>query len=519
MNNKKNWPYSLWIALILILAYGLRVLDTAHRSLWFDEAVETLTANSPFLLLPKAVVRWNYQPPLTAYVLHIWSQISIHPLWLRYLPLVFSMFAIVGIIMLTRIVVGRRASLVAGLITAIMPTEIYYAQDVGEYSLLVCFVTWSLFFLYLAYENNHWRNWILWGMFCVLAMYVQYGAAIFFAPLALITIIYHIWFKRWQAVKRQALILIGIFIAILPLLIYFLPKQSRRVDDTVFASSFAGFYLEGKHYLEGFGHIFTFNLIGWPFSPISKWIGLVILIVIAVLLLIFFQRIKKRPFLWLIAVYSFYFVLVRLGLYPVFGSRQSLFFTPFLILVIALVFDQLWQRKLHVLAILFVGILISVEIYSSPQATLSLVLRDSPPWSPVEEIDDPFEYWHNRYQAHQTTFVNYGAVPAFRYYLLANGLDVETKNILEETCSLEQRSLICEKYNLFYGTWTRSLPNDEEVESMLKQMGGSSEQFWLFFSHTPVEEQEEILFYLQKQYQIIDKYTGEGAAVFLLSQH
>jgi hypothetical protein len=81
MDNKKKWPYILWVIFILLLAYGLRVLDIAHRSLWFDEAVEALTANSPFLLLPEAVISWNYQPPLTAYVLHIWSQISIHPLW------------------------------------------------------------------------------------------------------------------------------------------------------------------------------------------------------------------------------------------------------------------------------------------------------------------------------------------------------------------------------------------------------------------------------------------------------
>jgi hypothetical protein len=62
---------------VLWLAFGLRMLDVTVRSLWYDEAVEYLTASVPLGSLAEAVVTANYQPPLYSYLLHLWLGVSI----------------------------------------------------------------------------------------------------------------------------------------------------------------------------------------------------------------------------------------------------------------------------------------------------------------------------------------------------------------------------------------------------------------------------------------------------------
>jgi len=251
-SSKQKSTYLYLTIPVLLLAYGLRLLDITRRSLWFDEAVEYLTAVTPLHQLPQAVIAANFQPPLHSFLLHIWLQISIQPLWLRYLAVLISMFTLVGVMKLAGLIFGLRGALIAGLITAVMPTEIYYAQDVGEYSLLVCTLTWSLYFLYRAMQQrSRWLHWGLWALFSIAAVYTHYGAAIVVIPLALATLARNLWRRRCKALQQQITVSLVSGALALPILLYFLPAQFRRVSDNILVDGIRPFTQEARLFLQG----------------------------------------------------------------------------------------------------------------------------------------------------------------------------------------------------------------------------------------------------------------------------
>ena len=115
--------YRGFILLILILSFGLRVFETTKRSLWFDEAVEFLTANMPLSALPQNIIRLNYQPPLHSYLLHFWIKIDLIPLLLRLLPALITLLTLTCIIVTSRLLFGQRVASLGGLVPAGLPTE------------------------------------------------------------------------------------------------------------------------------------------------------------------------------------------------------------------------------------------------------------------------------------------------------------------------------------------------------------------------------------------------------------
>ena len=212
--------YLMFVVLILLSAYGFRIWGTTARSLWFDEAVEYLSASVPFKQLPEAVIASNYQPPLFTYLLHGWIKMSIAPIWLRYLPTIFSLMTLVGIMNWTRLVLGARMALWAGGIIAVMPTEIYYSQDVGEYTLMICLITYTLYFLDRARRKDRWRDWTLWATFSVAAVYSHYGTAIVIGSASFLVLLESLLQLKTKALQRQLATGLTASIAAVPLFVY-----------------------------------------------------------------------------------------------------------------------------------------------------------------------------------------------------------------------------------------------------------------------------------------------------------
>ena len=167
----------LLFSLILLLAFALRVWDINARSLWFDEAFEYWSANAPFWELPGNVLT-SYQPPLYTYLLHMWLKFGIEAVWLRFLSVGLSMLNVVGVMIWGHRLSGLRGALIAGGMAAILPSEVRYAQEVGEYAIMGCALTWVLSFLDYASNNPRWMFWGLWGLFSVISVYTHYGAII-----------------------------------------------------------------------------------------------------------------------------------------------------------------------------------------------------------------------------------------------------------------------------------------------------------------------------------------------------
>ncbi|UCG22801.1 MAG: glycosyltransferase family 39 protein [Chloroflexota bacterium] len=508
---------------ILLFAFGLRILGTTAHSIWFDEAMEYFTASAPLSILSEAVTANNYQPPLFGLLLHLWLRAGLEPIWQRFLPLVFSMLTVAGLMSWSARLFGRRGAILAGLIIAVMPTEAYYAQDVGEYALLVFAVTWSLYFLDMARRTPAWRFWLLWALFSLAGVYTHYGAAIVIVPAALMVLVENLRIGRRDAVKRELLTICLSIFAVLPLLLLFLPDQIRNVEQSLDAvtpvTTLAG---ELPILISSLDDVFLYNLVGWPISTIPTWPATVLLAGALILIILLRPRLPGLLYAWFAVAYIGHFILVRTGLYVgAFGFRYGLILTPLFVLLLVAIIDELFRRRWSLLGWAALISIMALELYALPTPVPFKVLPGQQIWVPQEAMAELFDYWQEHRHAGETTFVYYGAVPAFRYYLRLNDLDperVSSQARANVKCSAGQAQEVCKANNLFYGPWVRRLSPDEKVRNMEEVMGGRPDRLWLLFSHVHETEKEDMMRLLEEDYRIERSYQpgAQKPALYLL---
>ena len=516
----KHWGVDL---LILLLAFLLRVSGVTNRSLWYDEAVEFMSANVQFGKLFEMITTVNFQPPLFTMMLYGWLKIGGEPVWLRLLPILISMLTLVGVMKLGQLILGRTAGWLAGFIVATLPTEIYYAQDLGEYALAVCTLTWSLFFLYLAQKRQFWPYWIAWGLFATLSIFSHYGMGIVILASASVVLVENIISKRSVLVLRQSVVAFAFLIVGMPILWMFLSQQLSRIQASVGAAlPVTSLIQEANRFLEGIHDTFTYLLYGSPFSQSPKWIGAALLIIFGLLIVRFYGQLQKRVIWWFIVTFAIYFVLVRTGLYAgAFGLRYSQIFTPILVILIASAALLLMRYVNRWLGITVVILTMTAALWAYPHPSSVISAWTQGSWSPVEEMSPVFDQWWQRQQEDDVTYVYYGASPAFRYYWWLNGSRAAADAADRErptACLEDLTDSSCYEYGIYIGSWFRELPVGEKLARMEAQMGRWPQRMWLLFGHVHESEEDDIIKALLPIYEVTDKFQEVGAAAYLLER-
>ena len=515
-----HWGVNL---LILLLAFWLRVSGVTNRSLWYDEAVEFMSANVPFGSLFEMITTVNLQPPLFTVMLHGWLKIGGEPVWLRLLPILISMLTLVGVMKLGQLILGRTAGWLAGFIVATLPAEIYYAQDLGEYALAVCTLTWSLFFLYLAQKRSGWRYWIAWGLLATLSTFSHYGMGIVILASASVVLVENVIRKRSVLILRQSVVAFAFFIVGMPVLWMFFSQQLSKIQANLGAAlPVTSLIQEANRFLRGTHDTFTFLLYGSPLSPIPKWLGAALLIIFGLLVIRFYRQMPKRVFWWFVVTFAIYFVLVRTGLYAgVFGLRYSQIFTPILVILVASAAVMLMRHVNRWLGVTLVVLTITAALWAYPHPSGVNSVWNQDPWSPVEQMGPVFDKWWQRRHEDEVTYVYYGANPAFRYYWWLNGSQASADAGDREhpsACLDDLTDSSCDEFGIYIGSWFRQLPVEEKLARMEAQMGEWPQKIWLLFGHVHESEDEDIVKALSSIYEVTDKFQEEGAAAYLLER-
>jgi hypothetical protein len=122
---------------VLWLAFGLRMLDVTVRSLWYDEAVEYLTASVPprFTRRSSRDGQLSTTPVLLFASPLAWGEHSIVPIWLRFLSegfglrygLIFTSLLVLTLVGLVSKSLPRPLLLVGGLIFIGLVSVEFYA--------------------------------------------------------------------------------------------------------------------------------------------------------------------------------------------------------------------------------------------------------------------------------------------------------------------------------------------------------------------------------------------------------
>ncbi len=205
-----RWIQQNPLGFALLLGFGLRLIALESRSLQYDDAFSIFLAvrSLPEIVTGTAA---DTMPPLYYFLLHFWMFISREIWFIRLLSVIISLLLIALVYQIVNLWAGRSAAGWAAFLTAISPLQIYHAQDIRMYALLVLGQAAYLWFfsrLWFA-DQKGWHslgNWIGLVLSGLVAIY-SHNLAIFALVVPdLFLLVKKHWKMLVQLIAAQALI-------------------------------------------------------------------------------------------------------------------------------------------------------------------------------------------------------------------------------------------------------------------------------------------------------------------------
>ena len=283
------YPQILWVGLVvLLLAFGLRMVRVQARALWYDEAFAVLYAS----LSPERIIYGTVTPvegagaadvhPLFYYfLLHGWMGIvGRSPLAVRFLSVILGVIAVALLWQLAAWCFDQRTGLVVGFLAAVNPFHVAYSQEARMYALLGLAAVATAWALLRALETEGLRRW--WVFYAVAAactLYAHNLGAFVLLALHLLVVVGCVRRRQWRhRLLLLALADLGALLLFAPWLIGVLPGQLGFVGR--------GYWLTRPGVRE---IIHAFMLPTFTFyEPVSFWLlglefftGVVVLVLLA----------------------------------------------------------------------------------------------------------------------------------------------------------------------------------------------------------------------------------------------
>jgi hypothetical protein len=467
---------------ILLFALVLRVWDLRARALWFDEAGEFWVATAPFSQLVASARTGTGDPPLYTFLLHAWMQIGSSELWLRSLSVMVSVAGVAGVMVLAHRVSGKTTALLAGLLMAVLPADVRYAQEVGQYGWVPAVVAWNLVFLLRMMDERSWRAVLGWTFTALAGSYLYYGTVFPIAACFLCVVVESVVRRDMRTRRATGTALVLYVLGLIPLMISYLPTQLSRVMESGGAGNLpienaGGFIglLQRKWTL--FSELIAFQFTGWPHTHIPA----AAILVPVIALMVWAAPRSPRLVTWLVVSVVGYGLAYLLGFFPM-GYRWGMILTPLIICATAAgVAAGLASRAKWAMVAVFAALFV-VCIVSLPNRTLRdrVYPDETGSWPETEDMRAVSAYWMQHRTPGQPTYVYYGAAPAFAYYTR----DFTVREALPSTwcfaCwhdEFRPRSVA----DGVYGRWIRRL--DDAGKAEVIALGGAPESFWLVFGH------------------------------------
>lgn len=233
-----------WL-LVALLALFARLFNLGGENIWYDEAFTAWVAQlDPASMW--AAITGDVHPPLWYLVERVNIAVLGQSEFVLRLPA--ALFGVASVMLVWLIAhelrFDRRTALVCGVIAAILPGALYYAQDARMYPMLATFVL-------LGALGVMRRNWILFAVGATGAVYSQNLGMFYVAALGLAAL----WFNR-RSPARPMLALACIVVAWMPWGVTML-HQTADISD--------GFWIQPLTLIGALYPLGTMT-IGWRFS-------------------------------------------------------------------------------------------------------------------------------------------------------------------------------------------------------------------------------------------------------------
>lgn len=225
----REWFARCPLGWILLVALILRLIAIDSRGLQYDDVFSIFLADRS---LPEIVsgTAADTMPPLYYFLLHFWMRISREVWFIRLLTVLLSVGVTALVYGTVERWLGRAAAVWAALLTSVSPLQIYHAQDVRMYALLVLGQAAYLWFftrIWFGERDGKTRGWDWGGLVLsgLVAMY-SHNLAVFglVAPNLFLLVR-----RRWRLLIRLVAAQLLIGLGALPWLIL-LPGQMEKIQ-------------------------------------------------------------------------------------------------------------------------------------------------------------------------------------------------------------------------------------------------------------------------------------------------
>lgn len=159
---RSNLKYAS-LAAVIVIYTAVRLLGLTGSCLWFDEIFSVHAAEHAWNELFQFVALDLIHPPLFYVLLKLWIAVGGESLlWLRLLPILFSLIAVVPFLLLCAALNATFWPRVLGLfLLATNGSLIKYAQEVRMYSLLMCLSLFSMWLFARYFDRGKSVIWLL----------------------------------------------------------------------------------------------------------------------------------------------------------------------------------------------------------------------------------------------------------------------------------------------------------------------------------------------------------------------
>ena len=169
------------LMLLTFLAAIVRLLTMQDAGIWFDEAVSLLIAKNNIYHIIAGSPGVSVNPPVYYILLHLWSQFAGGEAGARLLSVFFGLAAVIMAYLLALRLMGERVALLAALIFAVSPFQVYYSQELRMYSLLTFLSLGIIYSTAGILQRERIVDWIGLVFFSIAGLYTHYFAALVIA--------------------------------------------------------------------------------------------------------------------------------------------------------------------------------------------------------------------------------------------------------------------------------------------------------------------------------------------------
>jgi len=168
---EKHWVF--WVFIVLIISFVIRLWGLYAESAWIDEAYSIVLSKYTVSEIIKGTAA-DQHPPLYYLILHLWMKVGDGVIHARFLSVIIGGLGVIQTLVFFKSLGGYTIGLLSGILIALSPMHIWFSQEARMYIFLSYFTIGATHMLWKGINDNRFRWWFLYSLFCLLALYTQY---------------------------------------------------------------------------------------------------------------------------------------------------------------------------------------------------------------------------------------------------------------------------------------------------------------------------------------------------------